>query len=74
MCCNFVNNRQMKKYGMFCFLLINVTLFAQTNKEIIKESTSYFSLDSLGNFNGEGALFVKKKIAESQFLLLGEQH
>ncbi|GEM_PF-1294782 len=64
----------MKKYVLFCFLLINVTLFAQTNKEIIKESTSYFSLDSLGNFNGEGALFIKKKIAESQFLLLGEQH
>lgn len=64
----------MNKYITVVFLLLTFPLFSQQNKDIIKESTYYFTLDSLGNFDGYGADFIAEKIAESQFFLIGEQH
>lgn len=64
----------MRKYILVLFLLFNVSLFSQENDCIIKASTSHFILDSIGRFSGSGAEFVEKRIAESQFLLIGEQH
>lgn len=64
----------MKKYITIYFLVFWTAVFSQQEDTIIKESTSYFKLDQNGNFNGEGSEFIKNKIAESQFFLIGEQH
>ena len=49
-------------------------MFSQQNKDIVKESTYYFSLNQDQNFKGYGADFIMNKIIESQFFLIGEQH
>ena len=54
--------------------VINSLSFGQLKEDIVQESTSYFSLDSAGIFKGDGAMFIKSKIAQSQFFLIGEQH
>ncbi|AQW89399.1 hypothetical protein HZP42_07230 [Elizabethkingia anophelis] len=64
----------MKKYIILCFLFFSFILFSQQNKDIVKESTYYFSLNQDQNFKGYGADFIKNKIIESQFFLIGEQH
>ena len=64
----------MKKYITFCLLILALSSFSQQKNDIIKRSTYYFSFDSTANFNGIGADFLKNKIRESQFFLIGEQH
>ncbi len=64
----------MRKYSIFCFLLVGLSLVAQQKNDTIKEAVYYFSLDSTGHLNGDGADFIEKKITESQFFLIGEQH
>lgn len=64
----------MKKYIILCFLFFSFILFSQQNKDIVKESTYYFSLNQDQDFKGYGADFIKNKIIESQFFLIGEQH
>ncbi|MDV2446413.1 hypothetical protein CMU93_02730 [Elizabethkingia anophelis] len=64
----------MKKYIILCFLFFSFILFSQQNKDIVKESTYYFSLNQNQDFKGYGADFIKNKIIESQFFLIGEQH
>lgn len=64
----------MKKYITVYFLVFWAAVFSQQEHTVIKESTSYFTLDQDGNFTGEGSEFIKNKIRESQFFLIGEQH
>lgn len=64
----------MKKYITIYFLVFWTAVFSQQEDNIIKEATFYFTLDQDGNFNGKGAEFIKNKITESQFFLIGEQH
>lgn len=64
----------MKLYLIFLLLSLSFSSHAQQNNDIIKNSTIYFTLDSVGNFNGDGAKFIMNKITDSQFFLIGEQH
>lgn len=64
----------MKKYISGLFLMFSLFMFSQQKDDIIKQSTYYFTLDSIEGFKGFGADFLKNKINESQFFLIGEQH
>ncbi len=64
----------MRKYISILFLMFNLFVFSQQKDDIIKQSTYSFTLDSIGGLKGVGANFLKDKINESQFFLIGEQH
>lgn len=64
----------MKKYISFLLMMLTYYSFSQQNDEIIQKSTYYFSIDTKGILVGDGAHFIKNKIAESHFFLIGEQH
>ncbi len=64
----------MKKYIIICLLFYGSVLFSQPTHDIIKKATFHFSMDSIGNLSGNGGDFIKNKISEAQFFLIGEQH
>lgn len=55
-------------------ILANSNAFGQSVGDIIKESTHHFTVTKEDSLTGEGAKFIKQKISESHFFLIGEQH
>ncbi|WP_413533204.1 hypothetical protein [Empedobacter brevis] len=45
----------IKKYIFFLLITLSLYTFSQQNDDILRKSTYYFSIDTKGNLNGNGA-------------------